>query len=94
MAGKIISTRVDPEILDDAERILAALGINRSLAINMFYRMVVLRKGLPWDVNLDETEYILTNERLVDQIQQSMKDYDEGKFTTPPQDVMDEINSL
>lgn len=94
MAGKIISTRVDPEILGDAEKILNTLGINRSVAINMFYRMVILKKGLPWDPNLDETEYILTNENLVEQIEQGIKDFEEGNFFTAPQDVVDEINSV
>ena len=47
MAGMILNTRVDPDILEDAENILKTLGISRSVAINMFYRMVILKK-LSW----------------------------------------------
>jgi len=94
MAGKIITTRVDPEIVADAEEILKTLGINRSVAINMFYRMVILKKGLPWEPTLDETEYISTNEKLVEQIEQGILDFEEGRFFAAPQHVVDEINSL
>ena len=45
MAGTILNTRVDPEVLEEAEKILKTLGISRSAAINMFYRMVILKKG-------------------------------------------------
>ncbi len=42
----------------------ASYGISRSVAINMFYRMVILKKGLPWQPDLDETEYIKQNPKL------------------------------
>jgi addiction module RelB/DinJ family antitoxin len=94
MAGTIINTRVDPEILEDAEKILKTLGISRSVAINMFYRMVILKKGIPWQPTLDETEYIMSNPKLADQIEQGIKDFEDGKFFPAPQKVLDEINSL
>ena len=94
MAGTILNTRVDPEVLEDAENILKTLGISRSVAINMFYRMVILKKGLPWQPNLDETEYIMGNPKLVEQIEQGMKDFEEGKFSPAPKKVVDEIDSL
>ncbi len=80
MAGTILNTRVDPEVLSDAERILKTLGISRSVAINMFYRMVILKKGLPWKPNLDETEYVMSNPNLVEQIEQSMDEFKNGDF--------------
>jgi addiction module RelB/DinJ family antitoxin len=94
MASTILNTRVDPEVLEDAEKILKTLGISRSVAINMFYRMVVLKKGLPWQPTLDETEYIMNNPKLVEQIEQGVKDFENGKFFPAPQRVVDEINSL
>ncbi|KAA3616523.1 MAG: type II toxin-antitoxin system RelB/DinJ family antitoxin [Calditrichaeota bacterium] len=94
MAGTILNTRVDPEVLENAENILKTLGISRSVAINMFYRMVILKQGLPWRPNLDETEYVMNNPKLVQQIEQGIKDFEEGKFFPAPQKVVDEINSL
>ncbi len=45
-----IRARVEPKLKAEAERILAALGMNASDAIRVFYKQVVLRKGLPFDV--------------------------------------------
>ena len=75
MAGKILNTRVDPDVMAHAENILNTLGISRSVAINMFYRMVILRKGLPWQPNLDETEYIKQNPKLFEQIKNSEEEF-------------------
>lgn len=94
MAGTILNTRVDPDVLEDAEKILKILGISRSVAINMFYRMVILKKGLPWQPNLDETEYIMSNPKLAEQIEQGVKDFEDGKFFPAPTGAIDEINSL
>ena len=44
--------RIEPEVKEKAESILAALGIPASNAINMFYKQIILQKGLPFDVKL------------------------------------------
>ena len=44
--------KIEPELKEQAERILSALGIEPSLAITMFYRQIILRRGLPFDVRL------------------------------------------
>ena len=94
MAGKILTTRVDPDVAQDAEKILNALGISRSVAINMFYRMVILKRGLPWRPNLDESDYVASNPKLVEQIEQGIKDFEEGKFIIPVLNIEDEIDRL
>jgi len=45
-----IRARVEPKLKAEAECILNSLGMNPSDAIRMFYKQVVLRKGLPFDV--------------------------------------------
>lgn len=47
--------RIEPEVKEQAEKILSALGIPASSAINMFYKQVILHKGLPFDVKLPYT---------------------------------------
>ena len=48
MAGTILNTRVDPDVLEDAEKILKILGISRSVAINMFFtEWLSSRKACP-----------------------------------------------
>ena len=43
-----VAARVEPEIKEKAETILAQLGISASAGINMFYRQIILWNGLPF----------------------------------------------
>lgn len=43
-----VTARVAPEIKEQAEAILAQLGISASSGINMFYRQIILWHGLPF----------------------------------------------
>lgn len=44
--------RIEPELKEQAEMILSALGIPASNAITMFYKQIILNNGLPFDVKL------------------------------------------
>ncbi|MCD8323320.1 MAG: type II toxin-antitoxin system RelB/DinJ family antitoxin [Oscillospiraceae bacterium] len=44
--------RIEPEVKEQAEAILSALGIPASNAINMFYKQIILQRGLPFAVKL------------------------------------------
>ena len=44
--------RIEPEVKQQAEEILTSLGIPVSNAINMFYRQIILQRGLPFEVKL------------------------------------------
>ena len=46
--------RIEPDLKEQAETILSALGIPASNAITMFYKQIVLNNGLPFDVRLPE----------------------------------------
>lgn len=46
--------RIEPEVKEQAEAILSALGIPASNAITMFYKQIILRRGLPFEVKLPE----------------------------------------
>ena len=46
--------RIEPEVKEQAEAILNALGISASNAITMFYKQVILQRGLPFEVKLPE----------------------------------------
>jgi len=46
--------RIEPEIKEQAETILNALGIPASNAITMFYKQIILQNGLPFAVKLPE----------------------------------------
>ncbi len=44
--------RIEPEVKEQAEAILNALGIPASNAITMFYKQIILQQGLPFEVKL------------------------------------------
>ena len=44
--------RIEPDVKEQAEEILAALGIPASNAINMFYKQIILQRGLPFEVKM------------------------------------------
>ena len=54
MASKTANlyARIEPDVKEQAENILNALGIPVSGAINMFYKQIILQRGLPFDVKL------------------------------------------
>ena len=53
--------RIEPEVKEEAERILDECGLTASEAIGMFYRQVILRHGLPFPVQNfnEETRTVL-----------------------------------
>lgn len=45
-----VRARIEPELKEQAEQIFHRLGLNATQAINLFYRQVELRNGLPFDL--------------------------------------------
>ncbi len=59
--------RIEPEVKEQAEAILNALGIPASNAITMFYKQIILKKGIPFDVRLPDHPLdisLMTSEQL------------------------------
>lgn len=74
--------RIEPELKREAEEILEALGIPASSAITMFYRQIVMQRGLPFDVKLpphplDASK--MTKEELDAEIQKGLDAMKAGK---------------
>ena len=44
--------RIEPDVKEKAESILSTLGIPASSAINMFYKQIILHRGLPFEVKI------------------------------------------
>lgn len=47
-----VRARIDPTVKEQAEGILEELGLSPSAAINTFYSQIVLRRGLPFLVEV------------------------------------------
>ena len=50
--------RIEPEVKEQAESILSALGIPASNAINMFYKQIILHRGLPFEVKMPASRFV------------------------------------
>ena len=46
----MLRARIEPVLKEEVDSILKKLGLSTSEAINIFYRQVKLRKGLPFQV--------------------------------------------
>lgn len=55
-----IYARIDTGLKENAESILAQLGISPSSAIQMLYSQIVLTRGLPFDLHLPSPSLIPT----------------------------------
>ena len=97
MASKTANlyARIEPALKEEAEAILAELGIPASNAITMFYKQIVLHKGLPFVVTLSIPARVnyseLSPRELDEELYKGYRDMLEGK-TKPARDVFDDIN--
>jgi DNA-damage-inducible protein J len=58
----MIRARTENQLKKEAERIFKKLGLTASAAINLFYKQVLLHKGLPFEVVLPNETTIKTFE--------------------------------
>jgi DNA-damage-inducible protein J len=79
----MITTRVDPGLKNDAEKVLQKLGISTTEAINLFLSQVRLRKGLPFDVRIPNKTTL-----------KALKDTREGRNLTECGDAEDMFRKL
>jgi DNA-damage-inducible protein J len=79
----MITTRVDPILKSDAEKVLHKLGISTTEAINLFLSQVRLRKGLPFDVRIPNKTTL-----------KAMKDAEEGRNLTECKDAEEMFRKL
>lgn len=85
--------RIEPDIKEQAECILAALGIPASNAITMFYKQIILQKGLPFQVKLPEHPLAIgnmTSAELDVALEKGYADMESGR-TIPVETAFDDI---
>ncbi len=82
-----VYARIDSELKENAEGILAKLGITPSGAIQMLYSQIVLNKGIPFELRLPERKPTaiggMTEEEISAEIQKGFDSFEEGKGYTP-----------
>lgn len=78
-----VFAHVEPEVKEQAEKILNRLGIPMSNAIGMFLRQVALQRGIPFELKLPQELPLaysaLTKEQFDLEMQKGMEDIREGR---------------
>jgi len=86
--------RIEPEVKEQAEEILEALGISTSSAISMYYKQIILHRGIPFDVKIPVARPLdaskLTEEQLDAELQKGLDDITAGR-TKPAKEAFAEI---
>jgi addiction module RelB/DinJ family antitoxin len=49
----VVKARMERELKDDVKQILKKLGLTSSKTVNLLYRQIQLRRGLPFEVQMD-----------------------------------------
>lgn len=86
MAGKTANlyARIEPDVKEQAENILSTLGITASNAINMFYKQIILNRGLPFEVKIPATGPVnvaeLTETELNAELEKGYADMEAGRM--------------
>ena len=81
--------RIEPELKNEAESILSGLGAPVSNAINMFYRPIVIHRGLPFAVQYPSRSHMnaatLTDAQLDAEVAKGFDDIAAGRKRSPAQ---------
>lgn len=86
MSTTPIYARIDTDLKNEAEDILSQLGISPTSAISMFYKQLVLRHGMPFDLTLDEHKPLdityMTQTQIDKEILKGIEDIENGKTSS------------
>ena len=88
-----VHVRIKEDTKKQAEAILGELGISRAVAIEMFYRQIILNKGIPFEVaipNASRSREELTKEEFDKMMKVAIKQVEEGQ-TTPVEEIFEEL---
>ncbi|MBR5968804.1 MAG: type II toxin-antitoxin system RelB/DinJ family antitoxin [Lachnospiraceae bacterium] len=89
-----VYARIEPDVKEQAESILSALGLPVSNAINMFYKQIILTKGIPFQVVLPSPRPLtlteLSENELSEELEKGYADMKAGR-TKPAKAVFAEI---
>ena len=81
-----VYARIDAKLKENAEAILAQLGITPSALIQMTYSQVVLHNGLPFSARIPAKAPTavgrMTQEQLDAELRKGVESFNKGSFTT------------
>ena len=85
------SLRIDKNSLSDAKEILNEVGMNFSEAVNIFTKMIVKHKGLPFEVKIPNNETNDLTQKLYRALEEVAQIENRDKKATKARDFLDEL---
>ena len=52
MKTAIVNVRIQENIKEEAEKILSQIGLSRAVAIDLFYRQIIMNNGIPFSLTV------------------------------------------
>lgn len=88
-----VNVRVEPDVKKQAEDILDKLGVSVSSFINMTYRQVIMKRGIPFSVELPsgiKTLDTMTGEEFDEMMQAGLEQAKKGE-SIPYEEAFDRL---
>ena len=85
------SLRIDKNSLSDAKEILNEVGMNFSEAVNIFTKMIVKHKGLPFEVKIPSNETNDLTQKLYSALEEVAQIENREKKATRARDFLNEL---
>lgn len=88
-----VNVRVEPDVKKQAEDILEKLGVSTSAFINMTYRQVIMKRGIPFSVELPsgiKTLDTMTDAEFDEMMQTGLKQAKKGE-SVPYEEAFDRL---
>ena len=55
---EVVKARMEPDLKSEGEAILSAIGLSTTDAITMFFKQLVMQRGLPFEAKIPNAETI------------------------------------
>ncbi len=85
------SLRIDKNALSDAKEILNEVGMNFSEAVNIFTKMIVKHKGLPFEVKIPDNDSNDLTKKLYKALEEVAQIENGEKKATRARDFLNEL---
>ena len=85
------SLRIDKDALSDAKDILNEVGMNFSEAVNIFTKMIVKHKGLPFEIKIPNNDTNELTQKLYRALEEVSQIENKEKKATKARDFLNEL---
>ncbi len=68
-----VNARIDTHIKEQAEMILSRIGLPRSVAIDAFYRQIIMHGGMPFSLTIPESKLPARDEMSTEEFNKMME---------------------